>query len=180
MINIFDFMSFDKTIAVYHGLGSAPNKDRNTSLNKLGFNTIYETHDYELEFFKDLGESFFKSELDKIKNCQLIIGLSFGGYIAYHLSKATGIPCLLINPALDRLKSKTVMNKHYVMNYTSLEHNMEIFCGELDKSVDPIVTKKYLVDNNDKNYTFEMVPKMAHRVPHIYWSQILKKSKLIK
>lgn len=179
MFNIDNYIKFDKTVAIYHGLGSAPNKDRNRTFTKLGYNVISELHDYKDYFYKDLGESFFKQELEKIKNCNLLIGLSYGGYIAYHLSKATGIPAILINPALDRLRSKTEMNKHCLMEYTPVESSIEVFCGELDTSVDPNITKSYLKEIGS-DVDVRMIKKMAHRVPHIHFSQIIKSSKLIK
>ena len=132
MFNINNYLKFDKTVAMYHGLGSAPNKDRNKTFTKLGYNLISELHDYKELFYKDLGKDFFDTEIEKIKDCNLIVGISFGGYIAYHLSLATGIPAILINPALDRLKSKTDMNKHFDMQYELKGSNIEVFCGVND------------------------------------------------
>jgi predicted esterase YcpF (UPF0227 family) len=178
-MNIFDYLKFDKTVSIYHGLGSEPNPMRNKSFNNKMYNVISELHDYVKEYELDLGESFFKRELEKVKNSNLILGISYGGYVAYHLSKATGINAILINPAINRSKSKNVnLNKDYIMNYTPRESTIEIFCGENDISVDPKITELYLKEN-DPNLKIEYIEDMAHRVPHAYFSQILKTSKLI-
>ncbi len=171
------FENINKKCLLLHGLGSVPNSNRQRMLEKLGYEVIQELHDYKVEWNKDMGESFFKTQLEKVKYVDLIIGVSFGGYIAYHLSKATGISTILINPAIDRSKSQSEI-KDYIMNYTPQESIFELFCGENDKSV----PMQYAIDwmsNHNENYKLEIIKNMEHRVPDEFFTEILKKSNFI-
>ncbi len=177
MFKMEDYLKFDKNVAMYHGLGSAPNVDRNKTFTKLGYNVLSELHDYKHIYEVDCGEKFFKAELEKVKGFDLIVGLSFGGYISYNLSLATGIPCILINPALDRAKSVWT-NSFFKMEYEKINSDIEVFCGVNDKSVLPTITSEYLKENNP-TVEINYIDIMAHRVPHIYFSKIIKSSKLV-
>ena len=95
-------MKFDKKVVMYHGLGGTPAGTTKRVLNQHGLGVLFEFFDYEKEWVKDHGKSMFEKELKKIEKTDLIIGNSYGGYLAYQLSKATGKDLLLINPALDR------------------------------------------------------------------------------
>lgn len=172
------FENINKKCLLLHGLGSEPNPNRQRMIEKLGYEVIQELHDYKAEWAKDMGESFFKTQLEKANNVDLIIGISFGGYIAYHLSKATGVPAILINPAIDRSKSKTEI-KDYVMNYNPQESTYELFCGENDKSV-PMQYAIEWMDNHNEKYKLEVIKKMEHRVPDEFFTEILKKSDFTK
>jgi hypothetical protein len=166
--------SLDKKCIMFHGLGARPNANRAAMLEKLGYEVIQEQHDYTAEWNKDMGESFFKAQLDKAKGCDLIIGISFGGYIAYNLAKATGNPAILINPAIDRSKTKTEI-KEYVMDYQPKPTSIELFCGENDISVPPQNAIEFVnMQGDDAEIT--MIPKMEHRVPDSFFKQILKGS----
>src|ERR1700744_2497277 len=94
----------NKVCVLYHGLGSKPDLFRINRLKDRGFIVICEHFDYEAEWKLDKGKSLFSRELKKVNKVDLLIGISFGGYLAYKLSKATGINLLLINPAIDRSK----------------------------------------------------------------------------
>lgn len=172
------FKSFNKKVLVLHGLGSEPNSHRQKMLEKLGFEVIQEHHNYKLEWEKDKGESFFNKQLEIAKTCNLIIGISFGGYVAYHLSHATGINTMLINPALDRSKSKTEI-KDYIMNYNYKPCQIELYVGENDKSVPPENAIDYMKEHDD-NVVINTIPKMEHRVPDEFFVKILKLSKFSK
>lgn len=166
-----------KKCLLLHGLGSEPNPNRQRMLEKCGYEVIQELHDYKAEWAKDRGETFFKNQLEIVNSCDLIIGISFGGYIAYHLSKATGIHSILINPAIDRSKSKTEI-KDYVMDYTPVPTSFKLFCGEKDKSV-PMEYAVNWMNTYKEVYQLHVINKMEHRVPDDFFIEILKKSDLI-
>jgi len=166
-----------KTILIYHGLGSTPNKDRIKTFIKRGYNVISDLHDYHAEWNKDQGKSFMDKQIELSKSVDLILGISFGGYIAYELAKIHNIPCLLINPAIDRDKSKSNI-KHYNFISGLNEPMIEVYYGVQDTNVDPLITLEYL-EKNYKNYSVNPILKMAHRVPHVFFSKIIKSSKLV-
>lgn len=77
----------DKSIAIYHGLGGSPIDDRVEYLKNIGYNNILYPHiDYENEWSKDRCRSLFYDQIDKIKDVDVIIGNSLGGYLAFELA----------------------------------------------------------------------------------------------
>jgi predicted esterase YcpF (UPF0227 family) len=172
------FKKFDKKCLLLHGLGSEPNSNRQRMLEKKGLSVIQEQHEYKTEWAIDRGESFFKRQLEIAKKCDVLIGISFGGYIAYHLSKALGKPAILINPAIDRSKSKTEI-RDYVMEYNINPSTYELFCGENDKSV-PMEYAIEWMNEHKEDYRLEIIKGLEHRVPDEYFIEILNKSKILK
>lgn len=176
--NFHKYLKFDRTAILYHGLGSSPSPMRERSLIKRGFNVINELHDYEYEYDKDLGKSLFERELEKASKSDLIIGISFGGYLAYHLSRATGKECILINPALDRTKSKTRMKKDFKISYNRIPSSVDVYVGSNDKIVDYETTFNYLIKHHP-SANFKVIDG-EHRVPIQTFSKIIKSSRFIK
>lgn len=169
---------YNKTCVLYHGLGSQPALSRTQLLNKAGYNVISELFDYDAEWDLDEGKSLFEKQLEVVKNVDLIIGISFGGYLGYQLSKATGKDLILINPALDRAKSKSLIKDFDIPEY-NLPSNIEIFFGELDTTV----PKQYCIDylnRNNEPFEYHILEDMSHKVPDNYFKEILFRSKLIK
>lgn len=166
-----------KSCVIYHGLGSKPDMERIEILKNSGYIVISEFFDYEKEWILDKGKSLFEKELNKINKINLIIGISFGGYLAYQLSKATGIDVLLINPALDRNKSKSKIKNFDIPEY-SLESNIEIFFGENDIIIPMEYTKDYLSEKNE-DFRYHIIEGMAHRIEnnfkHIILNSFLSK-----
>jgi hypothetical protein len=171
-------MKFNKSCVIYHGLGSKPAESRTKMLNELGYVVMSEHHNYHDEWNKDKGKSLFLRELKKINKVDLIIGISFGGYLAYQLSKTTGIDLLLINAAIDRDKSKSVI-RHFDINYDDKPSNIELFFGENDTSVPKEFALEYL-SSKKEDFIYHIIHEMAHRIPDRYFKEILEKSKLIK
>lgn len=169
---------FDKTCVLYHGLGSKPAISREQLLNKVCYNVISEQFDYDLEWDVDQGKSLFEKQLKIVENVDLIIGISFGGYLAYKLSKATGKDVILINPALDRTKSQSVI-KEFDIPDSNLFSNIEIFFGFLDTSVPMEYAIDYLNRRKENDYTAHTIKDMAHRIPDNFFKQIVETSYLI-
>jgi hypothetical protein len=167
-----------KTCVIYHGLGSKPSLSKTQLLNKINYNVISEFFDYDAEWDLDEGKSLFEKQLEVVKDVDLIIGVSFGGYLGYKLSKATGKDLILINPALDREKGKSMIKEFNIPDYRLLS-NIEIFFGELDNSTPREHTIEYL-NNKGENYRFHIVKNMNHRVPDNYFKYIIFSSFLVE
>jgi hypothetical protein len=168
---------FNKTCVLYHGLGSKPALSREQLLNKIGYDVISEHFDYDLEWDVDQGKSLFESQLEIVKKVDIIIGISFGGYLGYKLSKATGKDLLLINPALDRAKSQSII-KEFDIPLFNQKSNIEIFFGEFDTSV----PKEYAIEflkNKGENFKYHIIKNMMHRVPDNYFKEIVETSYLL-
>ena len=90
MVHKFENFVTNRKVIIYHGLGSQPSPTRNSLLTRKGFDVHADQFDYNSEWNLDMGKSLFERELSNAKSCDLIIGISFGGYLAYHLSKALG------------------------------------------------------------------------------------------
>lgn len=167
----------NKSVVIYHGLGSKPAPVRSLILKRLGYDVISELFDYESEWNLDKGKSLFENQLEIVKNADLIIGISFGGYLAYNLAKSENKPLILINPALDRDKSKTNI-KHFDISYIPHKIDIEVFLGENDVSIPKEITIDFLNKTND-NFTYNIIHKMEHRIPDEFFRQIIKQSRLI-
>jgi hypothetical protein len=168
----------NKTCVLYHGLGSQPAISREQLLNKADYNVISEHFDYDLEWDVDQGKSLFESQLKVVENVDLIIGISFGGYLAYKLSKAIGKDVILINPALDRFKSQSII-KEFDIPDSNLFSNIEIFFGFLDTSVPMDYAIDYLKRRKEYSYTAYTIKDMSHRVPDNFFKEIIETSCLI-
>lgn len=167
----------NKSCVIYHGLGSKPALSRISMMNKKGYITLSEKFDYEKEWDLDKGRTLFQNEYNKINKIDLIIGISFGGYLAYKLSKATGVDVLLINPAINRDKSKSKIG-HFDIEMFDKKSNIEVFFGEFDTAVPKENTIQFL-NNIGEDYVSHIIKDMAHRIPDIYFKQILKQSIII-
>lgn len=172
------YLKFKNTALLYHGLGGSPSPMREKSLTKRGFNVINEHHDYVEEYNFDFGKSLFERELIKAEKSNLIIGISFGGYLAYHLAKATGTDCILINPALDRSISKTSLKKDFDIKYEKKVCSIDVYSGCFDRIVDYEKTLDYLIKwHPSANFT---AIEAEHRIPIKTFSKIIKESRFIK
>lgn len=175
------FESFNpKTVLILHGLGGAPSNDKSIIFEKRGYDVIFPHIDYEKEWDKDMCKSMFNKLLNDSKNVDLIVGQSLGGYTAFLLSNILNVDTILINPALDRTKSKLKI-KEFDLDF-NIKHrnpNIEIYYGELDNLIPKEVTHQYLIDNNIKCKEY-VINDMAHRSPAEDIYRILNISSFIK
>lgn len=166
-----------KSVIIYHGLGGSPSQDRIDCLESLGYDVIYPHIDYELEWKKDECRSIFESQVELAKNVDLMIGLSLGGYMAFELSGILNKNCILINPSLDRDKTKLDI-KHFDINRGDEYGFIDVYLGENDVLIDKNITIKYL-SSRDIDFKYSIVNGMEHRTPIEYFSEIINKSKII-
>jgi len=175
MIEIKRFNS--KSVVVYHGLGGSPSQDRIDCLESMGYKVIYPHIDYELEWKKDRCRSVFDTQVELAKNVDLIIGLSLGGYMAFELSGVLNKNCILINPALDRDRTKLEI-KHFDINRGDEYGFIDVYLGEYDTLIDKSITLKYL-RSIGVDFKYSIVSGMEHRTPIEYFSEIINKSKIV-
>lgn len=167
----------NKKIILYHGLNSNPASDKKKYLQTIGVDLTQDHHDYKKEYQKDHGESFMLEQENKAKGYNIIMGISFGGYVAYMLACRLRKPVILINPAINRSVTKTSISE-YNYNYQNMKPlKIEYFHGELDKAVLFSEQKKVIDTSITK---FIEIKSMEHRVPIKFFKEICEKSELLK
>lgn len=92
-----------------HGFPGNPSLDKSIQLEKEGFKVINKKILWGKAFSDEQIKPLIKYLSLLAKKCDVIIGTSFGGYIAFLLTSKTKTPCILINPviSLDRIKEGT-------------------------------------------------------------------------
>ena len=178
MIKKFYEMESGKSIAVYHGLNGEPNPERIAYLKSVGYNEIYYPFiDFESEWEKDMGKSLFERELGLLRGIDLIVGFSLGGYLAFELAGHLSTNLILVNPSLDRSKTKLEI-KSFDIPVKREFSKVEVFLGSDDILIDKNVTLNFLKSQNIKS-DITIVDGMEHRTPINYFREIINKSKLI-
>lgn len=93
------------TILYLHGFPDNPSHDITKQLEHEGFRVINQKIMWG-KAFKENKEILMNVLARQAKKSKLIIGSSFGGYIAFLLTGITKKPCLLINPVISIYKVK--------------------------------------------------------------------------
>ena len=88
------------TILYLHGFPDNPSQNITDQLEAEGFQVINQKIMWG-KAFKENKQALMNVLARKAKKSNLIIGSSFGGYIAFLLTGMTKTPCLLINPAIS-------------------------------------------------------------------------------
>jgi len=85
-----------KTLYI-HGLDSYPVPEKTKIMKKAGLSVVALHINYreKLGVYETLKDRILRKKID------FIIGSSLGGYLGYWLAEDTGIPCLLLNPAME-------------------------------------------------------------------------------
>ena len=176
-------MKLDKTCVWYHGLMGEPHLAIKNALNKLGYYVVSEHIDFYREWFKDRGKSMMEKQVKKLAKVDLVIGLSFGGYVAYLVGKATGADTLLINPAVNRNRSTTgIWHFNIDKEKYNKSPNIEVFFGELDDVVPMAYTQEFF-EKTGEDYNAWIVKGMMHGMDGgngLGFYTILQGSELIK
>lgn len=168
----------EKSIAVYHGLGGSPAQDRIDVLKSLGYTHILYDHiDFQKEWELDRCKSLMIRQVNRAKDVDLLMGFSLGGYIAFELAGYISKNLILINPAIDRTKTKLDIKKLDFVEGKNFK-NIEIFLGDSDKLIDKNITIDF-INRENIPAKIEIIKGMEHRVPINYFQEILNKSKLI-
>ncbi len=169
---------FGKSVAVYHGLGGGGGKLIPRSLKSKGFTNVhYPEIDYESEWWDDECKSLFFRELEDIKDVDLIVGFSLGGYTAFELAGYTGKNLILVNPAIDR--SKTLLDiKWYDIPVKRNFGKVEVYLGSDDYLINKNWTIAYLKKLNVKADIY-IVNGMEHNTSIQEFKGMLNNSKLL-
>ena len=181
-INVFKEMEIkkinDKVIAVYHGLGGGPSPDRIRYLNRIGYDKIiYPYINFEREWAYDRGRSMFYRELLRAESADVLMGFSLGGYLAFELAGVLGKDLVLVNPSIDRSKTRLRIKSFNVQTESNFK-NIELFLGEFDDLIDMQIPINYLNKRNI-DYDSYIIRGMDHNTPLNYFREIIGKSKLI-
>lgn len=166
-----------KKAVYYTGLGGGVEPVLDRILDYFKYDLYQEDHDYYQYWIDDKGESFMRREIENAKDKSLVIGLSFGGYVAYHVAKANGIPCILINPALDRAKTRTGIYD-FEMNYEPKDIKLEVYIATDDNVVPPRYTTNYLKKNSIECQIVK-IDDMGHNCSYQHIFDILGNSKIV-
>ena len=176
MISKFEGFNGKKVI-FFHGLGGKPNETIKKVLEHFGYNVKFPHIDYYDEWDYDECKSLFEESIYLAKDCDLVIGLSLGGYLAYLVANHLGNDCILINPGIDRSKTKLEI-KEFDCPKSMNNCNLEVFLGDKDDLIPNEYTINYLKDNNIKS-KIHIVKGMEHGFDLNEFIDILKSSNLI-
>ena len=174
-IKLFENYS-TKKVLILHGLGGGPTPEKAEVLKKRGYEVIFPLIDYVVEYEKDKMKSKFNELLEL--DVDLILGQSLGGYTGFLLGNMLNVDTILINPAIDRSRTKLEI-KEFDIDYDFSNNNLEIYFGKLDTLVPMNFAIDYLEKNNIQ-YDKNIVDDMEHRSSAEKIDEILDISKFIK
>jgi predicted esterase YcpF (UPF0227 family) len=160
-----------RNILIYHGLDGGIDNKKVSYLESKGFNVTMQKHDYRKEFGTkdhpgDRGKSFMKRQESIVasKKIDIIIGSSFGGYVAYLLGCEKGKDLILINPALNRAVTKTAIQEFDYPHNKKQANYIEYFHG----SEDTVVTSTHsleVLQRGSSKYKQIPIKGMGHTTP---------------
>jgi len=172
------FENFNKKKVLFlHGLGGEPSKERQIILENYGYDFTYPHIDYDYEWQKDHCKQLFNDTVELAKDCDLIIGISLGGYLASLVANYLQIDCILINPALDRTKTRLNI-RDFDCPVIFNKCNMEVYLGDKDTLVNKEYTLDFIEAHNIK-CDIHTLAEMEHRCNLNNFLEILTKSNLI-
>ena len=153
-------------IAFFHGLESEPISDKSQYLHKHYTNAYTPALDYKTN------KTIFKDILTEIYNLDykldLLIGSSFGGFLAFKLSTHLNLPTLLFNPALSRQPYKIDTSTGFYSN----KH--KVVLGLTDDVIIPKTTEDRI--KSKKSHKWDLnYENIGHRTPIDIFTKYLDK-----
>lgn len=171
-----------RTILIYHGLNGGVDEQKVNYFESKGFKVIMKKHDYRKEFGTlenpgDKGKSFMQRQEKIAKSADIIIGSSFGGYVAYLLGCQLHKDLILINPALNRSVTKTAIQEFDYPHNEHMAKSIEYFHG----SEDTVVTAKTSIDvlRKPNKYREVIMQGMGHNTPFKKFKEICEQSEIL-
>ncbi len=144
-------------IKYFHGLDSFLSEEKRAILETFGKVTAPVFNYKEPGALQSINDSF-----DEILPDTILIGSSFGGYIASVTSTAYDIPCLLFNPALKYREVEETLQEPFDPNIKSLSY---IVLGRKDEIIN-CDENLSLIDKYYKAVTKVIIEEnMSHRIP---------------
>ena len=180
-----------KKVIFLHGYGGEPIPEITEIFKAIGWQTIQHYIDYDLEWDKDRCKSITEKVAEDGRDCDLIIGLSLGGYTAHLVSNQLGTDCILINPGIDRENSQVFLGNQFptggeiedVKDFDfPMEFNkcrLEVFLGGRDFQIPNTITINYLEKMCIKA-DVHLLKDMYHVFNLNEFVDIIKMSKFIK
>jgi hypothetical protein len=166
-----------KKAIFFHGYGGEPIPVITEIFKYLGYEMIQPDIDFDDEWDLDKCQSLFYESIDDAGDCDLVVGLSLGGYLAYLVANSLGKNCIIINPGIDR--SKTLLHiKDFDCPKIENSCNLEVFLGDRDIQIPNKNTINYLLSRNIEARV-EIIKGMQHVFDLNEFIQIIKMSKLI-
>ncbi len=179
-----------KKVIFLHGYGGEPIPEVTEIFKEIGWQTKQPHIDYDVEWDIDYCKSVTEKVVDKSGDCDLIIGLSMGGYTAHLVANHLGKDCILINPGIDRERSQVFLGNQFPTNNESYEGkdfdfpmefgkcNLEVYLGGKDFQIPNHYTTDYLKKMNIKADVY-FLEKMYHVFNKEEFKRIIKMSKFI-
>ena len=154
-------------VAFFHGLES-----KETSEKSIYLKSHYDAWCPSMDYYDP---SLFEDVYAKIKEDKpdLLIGSSMGGWFAYCLSTLTGIPTLLLNPAVQGRSIEPNVREG------NIKSNHIVVLGSEDVVVDPEKTKLWFTHSVKGKCEFHM-ENIGHRTPNPIMVKYLKKYRLLE
>lgn len=154
-------------ILYYHGLDSFLSDDKKNILETFGKVTA-PRYDYRNpDVLQNINNSFDGS----LENT-VLIGSSFGGYIANLLALGYDLPCLLFNPALAFRSIDLAQDLPFNSNIKSLSY---IVLGKKDKVINYADNLAFIKENFKGPLQIVIEENMEHRVPVDIFEKHVKK-----
>jgi esterase/lipase len=149
-----------KKIIFFHGYGGEPIPEITEIFKYIGYNTIQQYIDYDEEWEIDKCKSITEESIELAKDCDVIIGLSLGGYTAHLIANHLQKKCILINPGLDRDRSLLHIKE---FNYPHIVNNcpLEVFLGGRDFQIPNHYTTEFL-ERKEIESRVEKLDEMYH------------------
>lgn len=180
-----------KKLIFLHGYGGEPIPEITEIFKTIGWQTIQHYIDYDEEWDKDRCKSITEKVAKDGRDCDLIIGLSLGGYTAHLVANHLGKDCILINPGIDREKSQVFLGNQFPTGGElevkkdfdfPMEFNkcrLEVFLGGRDFQIPNSRTTDYL-EKMDIKADVHLFKDMYHVFDIEEFIDIIKTSKFIE
>ncbi len=166
-----------KKAIFFHGYGGEPIPVITQIFDYLGYDMEQPYIDYDDEWDLDKGKSLFYESLKNSNDCDLVVGLSLGGYLADLVANNLSKNCIIINPGIDRSKTRLHI-KDFDCTRVINNCNLEVYLGDKDFQIPNSYTINYLNKNNI-NARVEIIENMEHVFSLDEFIQIIKMSNLL-
>ena len=143
-------------IIYFHGLDSGLSDEKLTILKKFGDVTA-PTYDYRATGTLEAIKANF---IETVENT-VVIGSSYGGYVAYNLSRAHDLPALLFNPALPY---RSIHNQE-AAGASEIQNLTYIVLGQNDDVIKCNDNQNFIAGNIKGPCELVVESAMAHRIP---------------
>lgn len=167
-----------KKAVFFHGYGGEPIPVITQIFNYLGYDMVQPHIDFDEEWDFDECRSLFLESIRNYSDCDLIVGLSLGGYLADLVANSLSKNCIIINPGIDRSKTRLHI-KDFDCDRVINNCNLEVYLGDRDFQIPNSYTIDYLNKNNI-NARVEIIKGMEHVFNLEEFIQIVKMSNFIK